>query len=279
MGTVHKHSLFQILIIISATLLIIAELSSDIVADICNTSAIITIGIEVLCEFIFRKRLPRDPLTKFHRFLDVICAYLIISVVLLKCIDIISYNISKYSIIIGGGFLFALTFIGFYIYYKVIERDAKLQKELDTTDRSITILRDVLNENYASLDDFLTKASATENNPTFFKENFNNFFNISTNKKDNIMGNLLDVVNENYYHIIDQLKADYPNLIYEELALCAMICMGFSSSSIGIIFGNTKASSIYNRRYRLRKKLNIPQDIQIETFLHNTIEMLKSPKR
>ena len=279
MGTVHKHSLFQILIIISATLLIIAEFSSGRVADICNTSAIITIGIEVLCEFIFRKRLPRDPLTKFHRFLDVICAYLIISVVLLKCIDIISYNISKYSIIIGGGFLFALTFIGFYIYYKVIERDAKLQKELDTTDRSITILRDVLNENYASLDDFLTKASATENNPTFFKENFNNFFNISTNKKDNIMGNLLDVVNENYYHIIDQLKADYPNLIYEELALCAMICMGFSSSSIGIIFGNTKASSIYNRRYRLRKKLNIPQDIQIETFLHNTIEMLKSPKR
>ena len=84
MNTVHKHSLFQILIIISATLLIIAELSSDIVADICNTSAIITIGIEVLCEFIFRKRLPRDPLTKLHKALDIIIFILLLGVFALK---------------------------------------------------------------------------------------------------------------------------------------------------------------------------------------------------
>ena len=241
-------------------------------------AAYITIGIELICWPLLRKRLTKDPLRKLHRLLDIMCADLIISVALLKCINLISNDISKFNILIGASFLFLMALIGFYVYYKVTERDAKLQKDIESIDKRNAILKKAVSQNYASIDVFLTNASATENNPTLFKENFNKFFNITTNKGDNMLGNLLDVVNENYYNIIDKLKRDYPNLIYEELALCALICLGFSSSSIGIIFGNTKANSVYNRRYRLRKKLNISPNIQIETFLEDTIEQLKTLK-
>lgn len=276
MGTVHKHSIIQIFIIVSAILIIVADLSNGKAAEAWDTAATVVICAELLCWQLIRKRLPKDPLVKYHKVLDVVCAFLVMATILLKCIILIAGGIPQYGIWIGGGALFVLTILGFYIYFKVTERDAKLQAQIEVADKKNSVLQHAFDENFISLNEFLTAASATENNPALFKENFNRFFNITTNKRGNIFGNLLDVVNENYYHIIDYLKTNYPNLIYEELALCALICLGFSASSIGIIFGNTKTTSIYNRRYRLRKKLAIPAEMQIETFIHNTIADLKT---
>lgn len=262
--------------IASSVLLIAADLCSGVVEDWLNYVAYILILIWFVVSEFFVKRLPKDPFVRYHKLLDVVCVFFGFSVVLIKCIILIAADVPKFGILLGGGSLFAFAIIGLYIYFKVLGRDEELQKQLESSDKKNEILQGALNRNFSSLDEFLTVASAAENNPKLFKEHFDRFFNISVNKKNHMLGDLLDVVNENYHHIIDHLRQQYPTLIYEELALCALICMGFSSSSIGVIFGNTKSTSIYNRRYRLRKKLNIPPDMQIERFLNERIELLSS---
>lgn len=275
MSTVQKHSMIQIFIILSSVALIVADLTSGEVSERWNTAAMIIIGVEVVAWQLLRKRIPKDLLVRFHKVLDLVCAFLILATMLLKCIKLIAGDMQIYGIWIGGGGLFVLTIIGFYVYYRVVEKDSKLEEQIESVGKKNIVLQQALNHNLISLDEFLTTASATENNPELFRENFNRFFDITTQRKgNNMFGSLLDVVNENYHHIIDYLKENYPKLIYEELALCALLCLNFSASSIGIIFGNTKASSIYNRRYRLRKKLNITADVQIETFISQIVEKL-----
>jgi hypothetical protein len=51
------------------------------------------------------------------------------------------------------------------------------------------------------------------------------------------------------------------------MVLCTLLLWGFSPTAVGLVFGNSKPSSIYNRRYRLRKHLSIPPEQNVEGWL------------
>ena len=99
MSTPHKHSIVQLFIILSSALLIIGELQRGEVAERWNMAAYITIGIELICWPLLRKRLTKDPLRKLHRLLDIVCIILTTGLLLFKCIDLLSAHHTSTTIL------------------------------------------------------------------------------------------------------------------------------------------------------------------------------------
>lgn len=85
------------------------------------------------------------------------------------------------------------------------------------------------------------------------------------------LSDLLDVVNLNYYGIIDFLRRNY-KLSKEGLVVCSLICSNFSRLEISIILGIT-VEALYTRCNRLKDDMGI--DMPLIAFLEKTLARLK----
>ncbi|NML69071.1 hypothetical protein HHL23_04605 [Chryseobacterium sp. RP-3-3] len=74
---------------------------------------------------------------------------------------------------------------------------------------------------------------------------------------------------EIYPEFINKLQQISPKLQASELKLCALLFLNFSSKDIAK-FTFTSSRTVQNRKYNLRKKLNIPSDLDINIWM-NTI--------
>ncbi|SKB68298.1 Y_Y_Y domain-containing protein [Parapedobacter luteus] len=72
--------------------------------------------------------------------------------------------------------------------------------------------------------------------------------------------------NEAHENFFKKLKADYPELVPNDLKLCAYLRMNMSSKEIASLL-NITTRGVEIRRYRLRKKLNIPHNKNLTEFL------------
>ena len=72
-------------------------------------------------------------------------------------------------------------------------------------------------------------------------------------------------VNKNFYK---NLQSKYPDITQNEKKLCAFIKMNMTSKDISSITFQS-IDAIKKARYRLRKKMNIEQDIDINTIIDN----------
>jgi tetratricopeptide (TPR) repeat protein len=77
---------------------------------------------------------------------------------------------------------------------------------------------------------------------------------------------LIATVNEIYNGFSDKLTADYPELTMNDLQLACMIRSGFDSGIMATIMG-ISFESIYKKRSRLRKKMELTEKVNIEEFL------------
>ena len=66
---------------------------------------------------------------------------------------------------------------------------------------------------------------------------------------------------------VEKLQSRYPDLTDEDINLACIILLGFDNNQIRILFNNSHTQSVYNKRRRLRKKLGLDNDIELETFL------------
>jgi len=72
--------------------------------------------------------------------------------------------------------------------------------------------------------------------------------------------------NEAHENFFKKLKADYPELVPNDLKLCAYLRMNMSSKEIASLL-NITTRGVEIRRYRLRKKLNLKHDRNLTEFL------------
>ena len=66
---------------------------------------------------------------------------------------------------------------------------------------------------------------------------------------------------------VERLQSRYPDLTDEDINLACIILLGFDNNQIRILFNHSHTQSVYNKRRRLRKKLGLDNDIELETFL------------
>ncbi|QQS96554.1 ligand-binding sensor domain-containing protein [Sphingobacterium spiritivorum] len=72
--------------------------------------------------------------------------------------------------------------------------------------------------------------------------------------------------NEAHENFFKKLKKDYPALVPNDLKLCAYLRMNMNSKEIASLL-NITTRGVEIRRYRLRKKLNIPTEKNLSEFL------------
>lgn len=87
--------------------------------------------------------------------------------------------------------------------------------------------------------------------------------NIESEHDWEMFENLFDQAYENFFK---RLKTDYPDLTPSDLKLCAYLRMNLSSKEIAPLI-NITVRGVEERRYRLRKRLNLPSDQNLTEFI------------
>lgn len=75
--------------------------------------------------------------------------------------------------------------------------------------------------------------------------------------------NYFSQVHTNFF---ESLKQQFPELSQNDVRICSLIKMSLSNKEIASLL-NIEASSVKMSRYRLRKKLQLPDEIELNTFL------------
>lgn len=146
----------------------------------------------------------------------------------------------------------------------------KLQAELDSKNRELSNSAMSLaykNELLQKLSDELLKIK-DENGKKLPTEQINKVQKvINEGMNDERDWNLFEKsFNEAHENFFKKLKAQHPELVPNDLKLCAYLRMNMSSKELSSLL-NISLRGVEIRRYRLRKKLNIPHDKNLVEFL------------
>ena len=72
-----------------------------------------------------------------------------------------------------------------------------------------------------------------------------------------------------YPDFIEKLTSQHSDLRSGDIKLCCYLKMSMNTKDIAQVTG-LSVRAIENKRYRLRKKLNLSTDISLESFLHSS---------
>lgn len=145
---------------------------------------------------------------------------------------------------------------------------------VDTDDEQERQLFDALEERMVVLRNWVDKAETMK--PALFMKSFRDYMTVNVKSK-HALSDLQYVVNRKYYGVVDYLKAHYPELRKRDLDLCCLLCFGFSQHGICYLYNYEDIGSFYNKRSRLRKKLGLPPERTLESFIAELLAEL-APK-
>lgn len=149
------------------------------------------------------------------------------------------------------------------------ELKEKLTRELDEKDNK---LKDFFQLRVEMIKEFIALSRKYGNNLEKLKDNFKRM--VSTDSFSPTDWNLLkEGVNIMGHGILDYLKRTYPELTEENLRYCALICAGFETDELAILW-DINNDSIYKRRTRLRQKLGLEKNQDLKRFFENQMEHL-----
>lgn len=135
---------------------------------------------------------------------------------------------------------------------------------VDTDDEQERQLFDALEERMVVLRNWVDKAETMK--PALFMKSFRDYMTVNVKSK-HALSDLQYVVNRKYYGVVDYLKAHYPELRKQDLDLCCLLCFGFSQHGICYLYNYEDIGPFYNKRSRLRKKLGLPPERTLESFI------------
>lgn len=135
---------------------------------------------------------------------------------------------------------------------------------VDTDDEQERQLFDALEERMVVLRNWVDKAETMK--PALFMKSFRDYMTVNVESK-HALSDLQYVVNRKYFGVVDYLKAHYPELRKQDLDLCCLLCFGFSQHGICYLYNYEDIGSFYNKRSRLRKKLGLPPERTLESFI------------
>lgn len=150
------------------------------------------------------------------------------------------------------------------------ELKEKLTRELNEKDNK---LKDFFRLRVEMIKEFVELSRKYSNNLEKLKDKFSQM--VSTDSFSSEDWNLLqEGVNITGYGIVDHLRNTYPELTEENLRYCALICAGFETDELAILWGINN-DSIYKRRTRLRQKLGLEKTQDLKKFFDELIRKLR----
>lgn len=94
----------------------------------------------------------------------------------------------------------------------------------------------------------------------------------------NLAKNMTIVANLLCYGLADYLRDNYPKLSENDIEICALLALGFPAHSIENMYNYSNTNSYYNRRARIRKKINLHETTNLEPTLLAIIKELKEQR-
>lgn len=150
------------------------------------------------------------------------------------------------------------------------ELKEKMSQELNEKDGK---LKDFFRLRVEMIKEFVEFSRKYINNPEKMKDKFQR--TISTDSFSPADWTLLrEGVNITGNGILDYLGENYPDLTEENLRYCALICAGFETDELAILW-DINNDSIYKRRTRLRQKLGLAKNQDLKKFFDELTCRLK----
>ncbi|NMB37717.1 MAG: hypothetical protein GX993_06755 [Bacteroidales bacterium] len=104
------------------------------------------------------------------------------------------------------------------------------------------------------------------------------FFLSSLKDKNNVFYEMEYLADKCQYDLISTLKEEFPSLKKSDIKLCSLISLGFPTHSLITIFRLTHDTTIYNKRERLRSRLEMKEGDNLMDFLKDKVELLRKQK-
>lgn len=157
------------------------------------------------------------------------------------------------------------------VYNDLSNRFLHVKQTLDHSNERESKMSKAIEERLSGLHQLIEKLPTIK--PANFVREFKRYMAVDTSSQYALY-DLQYIVNQKYSGIIDHLKARHPDLNKHDLDLCALMCFGFSHAGICYLYDYSTLGSFYNKRSRLRRKLQLSQEEKIEDFIHRQIAEL-----
>ena len=147
-----------------------------------------------------------------------------------------------------------------------------IKKQLDAQLSQQQLYR---NELQARIDTLRTLSSMTDTyagNKEKFYDKCRSYINMCEHTEDSFVRDIRTIASLYCEGFVDTIQSLSDDLSDEDINLAILILLGFDNSQIRILFNHSHAHSIYNKRGRLRKKLGLDNNVEIETFLQSLIK-------
>lgn len=115
----------------------------------------------------------------------------------------------------------------------------------------------------------------SERKPHVFVSDFKNYITALGEDKA-AFADLHYVINKRCYGLVDYLRRKHPELTDYELDMLCMLRFGFSFDCIRLLHHHNNIYSLYSRRTKIHRKLNLPPRYSLESYLAELVEKLKS---
>lgn len=149
------------------------------------------------------------------------------------------------------------------------ELKEKSLRELDEKDEK---LKDFFRLRVEMIKEFVGLSRKYANNLEKLKDKFSAMVSTDSFSPED-WALLQEGVNITGHGIIDYLRLTYPDLTEENLRYCALICAGFETDELAVLWG-VNNDSIYKRRTRLRQKLGLEKTQDLKKFFDELIRRL-----
>lgn len=156
------------------------------------------------------------------------------------------------------------------------DRYLQLTQEMDRNSAEEAGLLEALEKKLMMFQQLLDKAYSGRK-PHLFVGEFKKYV-LSLGDDRSAFADLQYVVNKRCYGLVDCLRREHPNLTEYELNMLCMLQFGFSFDCIRLLHQHDNIYSLYSRRTKIHRKLNLPPRYPIESYLAELVERLKKEK-
>lgn len=153
-------------------------------------------------------------------------------------------------------------------------RYMQLLQEMDRNSAEENNLLAALERKLHVFQQLLDKAYS-ERKPHVFVSDFKNYITALGEDKA-AFADLHYVINKRCYGLVDYLRRKHPELTDYELDMLCMLRFGFSFDCIRLLHHHNNIYSLYSRRTKIHRKLNLPPRYSLESYLAELVEKLKS---
>ena len=168
-------------------------------------------------------------------------------------------------------FLFALLLICSLLFVKIVHLRNQIRSLLthinalefgDTRaiDSVVTVILEIM-----------TSLAASGENSALLMKRLRKNFSFRNSNIHTLAGQITPISNRYCHGMLTRLKKKYPLLNQSDLDFCGMLSIGLSSAEISLAYGYDQPATFYNKRYKIRKKMNLPASTDLEEYLRELI--------